>query len=468
LNKTDRQLTGFTLFAFTWAVAGLIHQLSFTDWRWYDVKGIVLTATILWVLFKPSSWQRFAVFLIVDWFAVAWTFPVHPNHIVFSWLVNWTLLVSLIMVMRKGNDDGNLATRWHDAFAPWLRIELCMLYFCTVFHKLNVAYFDIDWSCAALMHLEINNTIPLLPEAKWAQYCAIYGTLIIETSIPLLLLFARTRLGGVVLGMLFHGLLALHSHIGLFSFSSVMMALFTVFLPSAAVAVFQPPKFFQKAWPWALSVFGAVFFWWVIRKLLPLDLRLDETLSEKWKVGFLTYYGYLGVGLLMIILSLKSVWNQIQAPMEGRLMAYPILAVFPLLLFVNASGPYWGLKTQTSCSMFSNIHTENGVSNHLIVPAGIQITNWQYDLVEIIDSNESGLNSSRDKDLLVAYLDLRRIRTSAVSNFWVTFRRNGKNETFDMARFETYGALPPLGFLARRYFYFRPVERDPVRVRCKH
>lgn len=154
--------------------------------------------------------------------------------------------------------------------------------------------------------------------------------------------------------------------------------------------------------------------------------------------------------------------------MQGRLMAYPILTVFPLLLFVNASGPYWGLKTQTSCSMFSNLHTENGLSNHLIIPGGIQVTNWQYDLVEIIDSNDPGLNSSRDKDLLVVYLDLRRIRTSAVSNFWVTFRRNGNIETFDMARSVTYETLPPFDFLAQRYFYFRPVERDPMKVKCKH
>ena len=38
--------------------------------------------------------------------------------------------------------------------------------------------------------------------------------------------------------------------------------------------------------------------------------------------------------------------------------------------------------------MFSNLQTENGRTNHLIVPAGIQITNWQYDLVEIIDSSD--------------------------------------------------------------------------------
>ena len=166
MNKNLQPSTEFSLFAFTWAMAGLIHQLSFTDWRWYEVKGIVLSATILWVLFKPSSWQRFAVFLVVDFISVAITFPLHPNHIVFSWVVNGTLLAALIMVVSQDRTGTNLSTRWYDAFAPWLRIELCILYFFTVFHKLNVSYFDLDWSCAARMHLEIIERIPILPEPR--------------------------------------------------------------------------------------------------------------------------------------------------------------------------------------------------------------------------------------------------------------------------------------------------------------
>ena len=459
---------GFNLFAFTWAVAGLVHQLSFTDWRWYYVEGLALSAATLWVLLKPSSWQRFAIFLVVDWVSVAWTFPVHPNHIIFSWVVNGTLLAALVAVVRKGSEDTNFAARWYEAFAPWLRIELCMLYFFTVFHKLNISYFDLDWSCAARMHLDIIDRIPVLPAAAWAQQFAIYGTLIIETAIPLLLLFGPTRPVGVILGMLFHGLLALHTHIGLFSFSSVMMSLFTVFLPNGAVVALYPPKFLRRLWPWGLYGMGVVLLLWVIRSWLPPALRLDEALADKWKVGFLFYYGYLGVALLIFIQSLKIARHEIQTPGPGSWRTYPFLIAFPLLLLINGFGPYIGLRTQTSFSMFSNLQTENGRTNHLIVPAGIQITNWQYDLVEIIDSSDRELISSRDNGLLVVHLDLRRVRTTAVSNFWVKFRRNGNIETFDMARSETYETLPTLDFLAQRYFYFRPVEQDPMKVRCKH
>jgi hypothetical protein len=82
--------------------------------------------------------------------------------------------------------------------------------------------------------------------------------------------------------------------------------------------------------------------------------------------------------------------------------------------------------------MFSNLHTENGVTNHLIMPSGIQLTNWQYDAVD-----------------------------------WVTFRRDGKNETFDMKRPETYSTLEPLGPVANHYFYFRSFGKHPLREACQ-
>ena len=457
------------MFAFAWATAGLFHQLSFTDWRWYSIKGIILSFAVLLVLSKPSSWQRFAVFLVIDWLSVALASPIHPNHIVFSWIVNGTVLAALLMVgvKNKGISDNDFASKWYSAFAPWVRIELCMLYFFTVFHKLNVSYFDLDWSCAVTMHVEINDRIPLLPDADWAKYASVYGTLIIETAIPLLLIFRRTRVGGVFLGMLFHGLLALHPHQGLFSFSATMAALFTVFLPVTIAEALKPNDRFLKVWRWVLFVLGTLVVLWSFRTLLPPSLHLEDKLAEHWRVGFAAYYLYLATGLTLFIRSLQNKQHRLQFS-EGTWRSHMMLIAFPLLLFVNGVGPYIGLRTQTSFSMFSNLHTENGMCNHLIVPSGIQITNWQYDLVEIIDSNDSGLISTRNKGLLEVYLDLRRIRTIAGPDFWVTFRRDGKNETFDMTKAQTYNILPELGGLAKRYFYFRPVERDPTKVKCKH
>jgi len=449
-------------------MACLFHQLSFPlDWRWYN-KGILLSIATLFVLFKPSSWQRLALLIIVDWISVGWEFPFHPNHIVFSWVVNGTLLTSLIMVATRNKVIGrpDLAPRWFEAFAPWVRIELCILYFFAVFHKLNVAYFDPGLSCAAKLYLEINDRFPLLPVPHWTLYAAIYGTLIIEVAIPLLLFFPRTRAGGIILGLLFHGLLALHGHVGLFSFSATMIPLFTTFLPSSVAEALRPNETIRKAWRWILFILGALLLAWISRDLLPSSLRLEDKLAQNWKVGFLGFFAYLGFSLILFVRILKITWNDIQTPV-GSWKTHPGIIGFILILVINGFGPYFGLKSVTSFSMFSNLHTENGMTNHLIMPSGIQITNWQYDVVEIIDSNEPGLIQLRDNGLLVIFLELRRRRTSASSDLWVTFRRNGKNETFDMKRPETYGVLPALNPLAKRYFYFRSIDRDPKKARCQ-
>ncbi|MGC3945843.1 MAG: HTTM domain-containing protein [Chryseolinea sp.] len=466
---TTSKSPGFKVFAFAWAMAGLLHQLSFPDWRWHDPKGVILSLLVLFVLQKPSAWQRFLLFVAFDWISVGIEFPEHPNHIVFSWLLNGCILTSFALVAyrNKGVSGYNLGSAWFEAFAPWARVMLCILYWFTFFHKLNYSYLDLDWSCGARLHLEINERIPVLPTAPWAQYVAAYGTLIIELILPFLLIINRTRAVAIIFGMLFHGLLALHPHVGLFSFSATMIALYTTLLPAAVAEDLKPMTWLPRIWNLALGglLIGVVI--WALRGWLPVRLNLDEKVAHLWKLGMLTYYSYLGFCLLLIGKTTLKYWKTIQLP-QGTLATYPVLGVFSVILFINGIGPYFGLRTQSSFSMFSNLHTENGVSNHVIMPSGIQFTNWQSDLVEIIDTNDDELLFARDRNLLVVFLELRRVRSGNRPDFWVRFVHNGKEETFDKTKPDTYACLPPLNFLGKRYFFFRPVDKDPFKVGCKH
>jgi hypothetical protein len=267
--------------------------------------------------------------------------------------------------------------------------------------------------------------------------------------------------------MLFHALLALHPHSGLFSFSTTMTALFTAFLPLNIAQALKPGETLRKAWPWGIIAFGSFLIVWLSRSLLLSGARLEKLLEDNIaKVGFLGYYAYLAVGLIIFFRAQKMAGNEIRES-EGRWKKHPALILFPLVLVINGFGPYFGFKTVTSFSMFSNLQTENGMTNHLIMPSGIQFTSWQYDLVEIIDSNDRHLISAHDRDLLVVYLELRRMRTTAGPDFWVIFRRKGRNEIFEMKRPETHDVLPPLGPFGKRYFHFRNVDRDPMRSPCQ-
>lgn len=468
MAKTN-QSAGFSVFAFAWATACLFHQLTFFDWRWYSFGGIAISVSSLLVLYKPSSWQRFVLFLLVDWITVAWAFPVHPNHIVFSWVINGCLLTSFVVVAvrQRGVDNPAFASTWFEAFAPWLRVFVCILYAITVFHKINVSYFDLDWSCAASLHLEIDERIHLLPDATWALYAAVYGTLIIECLIPVLLFYKRTRYAGIILGMLFHALLALHPHPGLYSFSATMFALFTVFLSAEIAMAMKPTPWMVSIWRLALYIWGAWIFIWLMRGVLPAAMDLPAWLTRFWILGLGGFYIYFGFSLYMLVRAVMSSDND-SRKLQGNYSTIRALAFFAAIIVLNALGPYFGLRTQSSFAMFSNLHTEGGVTNHLIMPSGIQFTDWQYDLVDIIDSNQPALIAARDKNMMIVYLELRRLRTENLPDFRVTFLRKGKLQTYDQAIPATHDVLQPLNGLARRYFYFRPVEKDHRKVRCKH
>jgi hypothetical protein len=458
---------GFTLFAVSWGLAGIFHQVSFIDWRWKSVEGELLTAALLWFLLRPSCWKRFALLLAVDSIAVALNFPVHPNHIVFAWVVNLTLLSALLAAKSGHRTGDDLESDWYRSFAPWIRVELVVLYLFSTFHKLNWSYLNVELSCATVMHQQIASWFPLVPAAAWAQYVAMYGTLIIEALLPFMLFQRRTRTAAAVIGMLFHGVLALYAYSGLFSFSATMAALYSVFIPEDVAARIVAPQWMRRLWPWGVGAFAMLCVLWLARHALPTGLRIEERWGNITRAGLLGYYVYLCGALALFALAVRESRGRMRDSLPGAWRKTPALALFPIVLCANCIGPYFGLRTESSLSMFSNLQTEADVNNHLIMPSSLHLTDWQHDLVDIVDSSSPELRTLRDNGERLPYLDLRRRRGDG-TNLSVVFRRSGTLTTYDEARSETSDALPPLGWLARRYFYFRPVDPDPLRVVCKH
>lgn len=267
-------------------------------------------------------------------------------------------------------------------------------------------------------------------------------------------------------------LLALHPHPGLFSFSATMTPLFSAFVPVELAARMQLWTFLQHVGRWGLAVFASASVVGFLGHLflghwLPGDLY-HQANWHITRVGFVSYFLYLFGGLILFVWTVRKAAGASRAPIPGDWRASPALVAFPLLLAANGFGPYFGLRTQTSFSMFSNLQTENGRSNHLIMPSTLQMTDWQYDLVEIVDASDPNLVHLREENLMLPYLELRRRRTGSGNGWRVTFLRHGTTATFDAARPETQDVLPPLGRLARRYFFFRPVDQDSWQVRCRH
>src|SRR5262249_33568178 len=146
--------------------------------------------------------------------------------------VDATILAALAgawLVDRRPGPDGGTAFRERvfDRFAPVLRAMTVAMYAFAFLAQLNYGFLDVRVSCVAAMYGDLLRRIPFAPDAEWAKGLAIWGTLAVEGSLPLLFAFRRTRGLGVLVGMPFHLMLG---SIGHRTFSAIAYALYSLFV----------------------------------------------------------------------------------------------------------------------------------------------------------------------------------------------------------------------------------------------
>jgi hypothetical protein len=221
------------------------------------------------------------------------------------------------------------------------------------------------------------------PILAWTATAAIYGTLLFEGGIPILLLFKKTRTVGVVAGLCFHLVLAFHPYGGVEGFSSTMFALLFLFtgegFPATATSYLDRLREGFKA----LNAQRRYAVWAVGGSL---TVALAVALGQGRLV--LTLWLLCALPLIACILIVLSRTPGGRRSFREPLFAKPILLyVFPVLVILSGVAPYLGLKTETSLAMFSNLRTEDGVTNHLFIPSSLQLADYQKDLVKITSSD---------------------------------------------------------------------------------
>lgn len=77
-----------------------------------------------------------------------------------------------------------------------------------------------------------------------------------------------------------------------------------------------------------------------------------------------------------------------------------------LLVVLNAASPYLGLKTMYSIAMYTNLRTEPGLWNHLLVPESFRVFDLQDGLVQLVSSDDpervEGIEEFDDAQVLPA------------------------------------------------------------------
>jgi hypothetical protein len=516
----------FARFAWIWAVATLVHQVSFTFWMetW---QGWLLTFATCLVVLEPRCVVRFTaliVFSLVNWW---YKLPFLPNHMLWEGMLNLSIFLGLLSVGWRFRAElpplralvGVFGTRFRAfllaagakagfllateaprnpvlggatsavlllglgmalagrspvawrreemlaAFAPVLRVATVVMYWWAAVQKTNWDYLNPEVSCGAELHREIAEFLPFVPTQTWALYGAIYGSLALEFGIPVLLIIRRLRPFGFLAAIPFHLWLSVHPAAGVYSFSSLLFALYLLFLPRSA---FEEWDRFFGAGAGRLRAFAGTVAWekWLPRLLVGVFLavvfaqtgcyltigRTRATFEIANRIGFFFWFA---VGLCLGGSYFLALWRTRHGSMEWRFRPTWNLAWIGVALVAwNGLNPWIGLKTQTSFSMYSNLRSE-GFGNHVFLK--------RVDLF--------GFQKFANRGNLFPYFELRRLVSEQSGDVFVRYRRGGVELVAERRDGVVTGderLFRPIPWLPYKLLWFRRMETFSGPMNCTH
>jgi hypothetical protein len=139
-----------------------------------------------------------------------------------------------------------------------------------------------------------------------------------------------------------------------------------------------------------VAVLAAV---WVLGRyvaigMLPASLRGG---ARHWGALLLCVTFMLASGWLL--LRLRPHWLPApRAPRASLRVTSAVMILGIVLVAFTAAMPYLGLKTRAAFTMFSNVRTEPGHWNHLLIPESVRVFGWQDGEVHFISTDDPELD----------------------------------------------------------------------------
>jgi hypothetical protein len=453
------------LFAAMWAVAHVLHAWH-QGGGWQDGHEGMLLALVLvgglYVLARPSEPRRLAVLAGVQTVTYVSAMPLVANHWTIAVFVNLGLLAAYARAKRAGT-AGSWDFLW--SFAPCGRTIFLVAYSAAALAKLNTAFLDPVGSCAIATLEPVASWVGIsMPPAGGAlSHVVVWLVVGVELSVPLLLLLPRTRRVGMGLCGTFHVLLAMTPVVLVMDFTAYVLALLLLFAPAdfadrlAGEAVAT-----ARRWPGFAGLrrrLGALAGYVAAACVLVLGVAREDVGAELWMSVTWAVFLMYGVGALAVGLAILASYRIVPAVdlVPGERVKLPATQLLLVgLIVLNAASPYVGGKTTSSFTMFSNLATEGGVSNHLFLPR-LGVRTSQDDLALVLSSSEPFLQSVADEGQLLAFHELRR-RLSADPDASIEYLRGGVQVSRDRAGDDP--DLVGLSWLPRKVLHFRAVPLD--------
>lgn len=344
-----------TFFSFVWGLYTLLHfqYLSFYSPSTAPEPNILswlMLFLAICLINKPQSRHVFIALTSVQFFEMVVQLPFPSNHSIIQFFLGLAFISASINLHTLKKNIPN----WDEIFIQTGSYLLLIMYIFGIFHKINTDFLNPESSCAVTLW----KTYPFpdfIRNGVWAHYLAIYGTFLIEGIVLLSLIIKKARYYGVIIGVSFHIFLGFSSFAYYPAFSMLSIALHTLFLPRSSLDTFRNSK--------AHKYFDATKSLWPPLSIAIAGLLLLFSYTD-YLNGLMALFALLSVPLLLfIIFYTKSEKGKAQTTNPKSFIAI-ILAI---LFFLNCLMPYMGLKTRQTLNMFSNLHLENGRSNHLIL-----------------------------------------------------------------------------------------------------
>lgn len=397
--------------------------------------------------------------------------PAASNHLVLSLLVAVALGTAAVWAPAVRNRPGvpdSFAQRWLDAARSPVGFVLLVVYLFTVFDKLNTAYFAPETSCGSDLFgqlIWLNGFDGVVPGPAVGQFVAIVAV-VIEAAILTLLAVPRLRFWGLLLGVGFHSILALASF---YDFATVVFAVYVLLVPTEVFAALAPRTTVLRRV--ALTGFAAHVLLSVVSSSAdspasPIGLPWHTLLVLTWAVAVIPFM----VALLRGYRAAES--DGVRTP-NWRLRPL-VLLVAPLLALANGVTPYVGLKTVANFSMFSNLHTEEGTTNHLLPGVtALELADYPRDTVTVVGlelpeqpGDMTALSRqtrwmNEDPPVRVPWLELRRTvllwKEAGITGVRIAYLHGGPPRVVDDATEDPVLAAP-LPWWQRHLLAFRAVD----------
>jgi hypothetical protein len=394
--------------------------------------------------------------------------PVASNNKTIALFMNSAMLLFAAQAAWIGLRDTAFRDLTYERMRIVARALLAVMYFYGIFHKINTDFFDPRVSCAVALYKPLANVFGLAGNPIGHQI-AIWSTFIVETITIVSLYWKRYFTVGLLFGLMFHFVIPISTYSWYMDFSSLVLALYILSIPrevsgeffERCARIFRASKARFGAIGIAVpfAVVGTIIVLIVATAALRAHTatQLFQLYSSVW-VLFWAIYG----GIAMVLLASVALDH---LPWRGHVGARPPLWVYtlPAFLFLSCLSPYIGLKTESSIAMFSNLHTEGGVTNHLLFEKPPYLFDYQKDVVEIIATSSPTLMPVAAKRDALVWFDLQQhLRWNP--GYWVTYERNGK--IYEKVTAATLDAPQP-NLLERKFLLFKTVDFDRPKV-CTH